>query len=167
MSLINHAKREFALLNSVDEYNRMIEDCVLEVIEKVANQGHSGLSIEIFKNVLDTLLSYKPLTALTGEDDEWMNVNEEEEYILYQNIRASNVFKHVYKDGRIECYNIDGIVWYTMEVDEKGEEYKSYFTNIKSRTPVEFPYYPTTEYKEWIVEAAKVEKDAAQLSNNK
>ena len=38
-----------------------------------------------------------------------------------------------------------------MEKDENGEEYKSYFTNSKSKTPVEFPYYPTTEYKEWNI----------------
>lgn len=152
VSLIAHVKREFALLNSDDEYNKMIEDCVIEVIEKVENQGHSGLSIEIFKNVLNTLLSYNPLTQLTGEDDEWMDVYDGGEYVMYQNVRAGNVFKHVYKDGKKECYNIDGIVWYTMEKDENGEEYKSYFTNSKSKTPVEFPYYPTTEYKEWIEE---------------
>jgi len=108
------------------EYAYMMTNNILDTLHKIREQGHSGSSIHHFLRLLTRLAKFEPLTPLTGEDDEWMNVGDG----YYQNVRCSNIFK---KDGE-PAYTIDGIVF----EDEDGCR----FTNSESRVAIEFPYLP-------------------------
>lgn len=149
MGLIEHAKREFKAIG-YDDINlcddcpdKWIQECVLELIEVFAKQGHSGSSAPFCIDYFKKLASFEPLCPLKGTDDEWMEYTDGE----YQNNRCSHVFKD--KTGR--AYDIDGIIWYDWYTDkETGEKHKSYFTNRESCVDIEFPYTPKSEYKEWI-----------------
>lgn len=147
-SLVYHAKAELDAIgmteDSEDEMNRMMRKHLLHMVTEFAKEGHSGFSASYAINALNKLFDFKPLSPLSGKDEEWTEVSEN----LWQNKRCGSVFKG--EDG--VAYNIDGRVfyeWYTD--DETNEKYKSYFSNYYSRTKVEFPYVvpdkPT--YVEW------------------
>ena len=146
MSLIEFAKSELAHIgmgeDASDEMDIAMRDHILKMVETFAAEGHSGFSASLALSLLQKLLDYKPLSPLTGEDSEWLKCGYGNSPVFYQNKRCSTVFKD--EDGN--AYDIRGLVFYTWELDDEGNAYKSYFTNQNSRTPVEFPYTPRTEY---------------------
>lgn len=153
MSILNYAKSELDLIGmtetSDDEMNLAMRKHILHMIEEFADEGHSGFSASYAINILSKLLAFKPLTPLTGEDDEWTNVSDRGTGdVMYQNKRLSSVFKDG-KDG--EAYNIDGKVFWEWYEGEDGK-FKSYYTCRDSRVPVTFPYTvpdkPIYEYRE-------------------
>lgn len=134
-NLIEHAKRELAISDPEGNqaYDGMLSKAVMELIELFSKQGHSGMSASFTTDIFGKLARYQPLSPLTGEDDEWVDVSEMSGKPMWQNKRCSTVFK----DER-EAYNIDGKVF----VEKEGGSY----TNKESRVLIEFPYTPTTEY---------------------
>jgi hypothetical protein len=69
---------------------------------------------------------FKPLTPLTGEDDEWNEVRTG----VFQN----KIYSAVFKDGKDgQAYNVEGKIF----SDDEG---KTWFTNRNSRVYIDFPY---------------------------
>ena len=139
MSLVSHAEKELDLLGlkNDDDMNGAMRKHLLHMVKEFADEGHSGFSASYAISCLKRLLNFKPLTPLTGEDDEWTEVTRMSGFPHYQNKRCSSVFKDA--DGT--AYDIDGKVfweWYTDE--ETGEKMKSYYTCYESRVRVTFPY---------------------------
>ena len=85
------------------EMQKMFNDNILEVMDAFCRGGHSGFSANMAIRTIERLLRWRPLTRLTLEDDEFVQVSEG----VWQNKRASNVFK---QDDRFEGepYCIDG-----------------------------------------------------------
>ena len=147
MSLIQYAKNELDCIGMTadgDEYNAMMRNHILHMVEEFAKEGHSGFSANYAISCLQKLLKFEPLSPLTGKDDEWNYVGDLGDNPVYQNKRCSRVFK----DTDSKAYDIDGYVFWSWATDEQGDKYKSYYTNQKSRKYIEFPYTPTTEYVE-------------------
>ena len=119
------------MYGSDDEINRMMCDHILKMVDMFAEEGHSGFSANYAVNILQKLLLWKPLSPLTGEDDEWIKTRDN----VFQNKRYSCVFKDG-KDG--QAYDIHGKVF----VEPDGVSY----TSRDSRVYIEFPYVPKTEY---------------------
>lgn len=150
--LVDYAEKEFARIplqnHEDDEMEIAIRKHVIDMVEIFSNENHSGFSANYTIRLLTRLLSYKPLTPLTGEDSEWIDVSND----YYQNNRYSCVFKD---KSTGKAYNIEGKVfweWYTNP--ETGERIKSYFTSRDSRVYIEFPYHVPDEpiYEERIEE---------------
>jgi len=140
MSLVSYAESELDRIGMTDDddMNGMMRKHLLHMVKEFSEEGHSGFSATYALQCLTKLLNFKPLSPLTGEDDEWVDVSNVSGEPMFQNKRCSSVFKHG-KDG--EAYDIDGKVfweWYTDE--ETGEKTKSYYTCVESRIPVKFPY---------------------------
>jgi hypothetical protein len=138
-NLVEYAKSELARIpindHIEDEMEIHMQSHILKMVEEFSKEGHSGFSANMAIAMLTRLLSYKPLSPLTGEDDEWMEVSEDH----FQNKRYSSVFKD---KNTGKAYDIDGKVFWEWYVnDETGEKFKSYFTCYESRTDVEFPYH--------------------------
>jgi hypothetical protein len=123
--------------DSPDEMNVMMRKHILHMMNEFAEEGHSGFSASYAINILTKLMKFKPLSPLTGEDDEWNLVSDGD----WQNKRCSSVFKGV--DG--SCYNIDGKVFWEWYRDEDGQAVKSYYTGYGCSIPVTFPYTPPKE----------------------
>jgi hypothetical protein len=142
-NLIKFAESEMDLigLTDADEYNGMMRQHILKMVEMFADEGHSGFSAPYAINILKKVLMFKPLSPLTGEDDEWTNIREYAPSPHYQNKRLSSVFK----EANGECYNIDGKVFWEWYRDEDGNSTKVYYTSKDSRVPVTFPYMPPDE----------------------
>ena len=134
-NLVDYAKEELKKIGMIDSgepYNEEVAKAILDLIELFASQGHSGFTASYTVNAFKRLAMYKPLSPLTGKDNEWNEI----EPGFYQNNRYSAVFKE--KDGKV--YNIDGkiftddgVVWYTSK---------------DSRIEITFPYIVPDEPEE-------------------
>jgi hypothetical protein len=92
-----------------DEMNVAMRDHILKMVKTFADEGHSGFSASYALRLLQKLHDFKPLSPLTGEDDEWVKHDYEGAPVVYQNKRCSTVFKD--EDGN--AYDINGVVFYT------------------------------------------------------
>jgi hypothetical protein len=132
MSFESHAKEELTragLFDKDSDYGGMMGEAVMKMIRVFAEERHSGFSASMAVNIFAKLAKYEPLTPLTGEDDEWTEV----EPGVFQNKRCCHVFK---QNG--EAYDIDGKIFR----DPDG----ICFTSKDSRVTVTFPYTPKREY---------------------
>lgn len=133
-NLVDYAKEELKRIGMIDSgepYNDMVTKAILDLVEMFASQGHSNFTAPYTAHTFERLVMFKPLTPLTGEDDEWdlapfRSKNEE----VYQNNRYSSVFKNG-KDG--QAYNIDGKIF-------SNDGGKTWFLNSDSRVYITFPY---------------------------
>jgi len=136
-NLIDHAKKELELIGAFTEegdfYGGMTGDAVMELIEVFSEQGHSGMSASLVRNLFNKAANYEPLSPLTGEDSEWHEVGDG----VFQNRRCCRVFKQANRFNG-QAYDIDGKVF--------REPNGSSYTSSDSFVPVTFPYTPHTEY---------------------
>lgn len=152
-NLLSHAQHELDRIgmtaDSPDEINVAMRKHILYMIGEFADEGHSGFSASYAINIITKLMKFKPLTPLTGHDDEWNEVSEHMGQKCWQNKRHSSVFKN----GDGEAYDIDGKAFWewAMPYEDGGQPYKSYYTCRDSRVPVTFPYTvpdePIYEYR--------------------
>lgn len=130
--LTDFAKEELTragLFDKDSDYGGALGPAILKMIEVFADEGHSGFSAGMAVNAFTKLARFEPLTPLTGEDDEWTEVEEG----VFQNRRCSRIFKD--ESG---AYDIDGKVF--------REPSGACFTSRDSRVYIDFPYTPSTEY---------------------
>lgn len=103
-NLVQHAERELrlaGLFDSDSDYEGALGPHILEMVKLFAAGGHSGGSAGVTIQVLERLLRFKPLTALTSDPTEWMEV---ESGLMWQNVRDPFSFS---KDGGVTWYSID------------------------------------------------------------
>lgn len=126
-NLIDYAKDELKRIGMIDSgepYNDWAAKAILDLIELFASQDHTGFTAPYTINTFSRLAMFKPLSPLTGEDDEWVDVGDG----LLQNKRYSAVFKD--KNGI--AYNIEGKVF-----TDDGE---TWYQCKDSRVDITFPY---------------------------
>jgi len=129
-NLEKHAELELSFIKD-DGYDGMIKEAVMGLVKLFAEQGHSGFSAPIVVGLFEKLALFKPISPLTGADDEWTEVSDG----VFQNKRASHVFKQKDRfDG--QAYDINAVVFQ----DADG----SRWTNSDSFRTITFPYTPTT-----------------------
>lgn len=121
--------RRAGLFDKDSDYEGMLADATLRLIQCFATEGHSGFSASMAIRLFERLARFEPLTPLTGEADEWMEVGDN----TWQNLRCPRVFKN--RDG--SAWDIEGKVFR----ESSGQSY----TSIDSNVPVTFPYVPKTE----------------------
>lgn len=131
-NLTNHAEKELelaGLFKKDSDYGGMLGQNVMELVKVFSKQEHSGFSANMAIALFERVARFEPLAPLTGEDDEWVEV----EPGVFQNKRCSHVFK---KNG--QAYNIYGKVF--------REPSGATYTSGDSHVPVVFPCIPKTEY---------------------
>lgn len=138
-SSVEYAKSELARISKDgDEMQDAINKNIIEIVELFASQRHSGFTAEYAMSILERLLRFKPITPLTGEDNEWIDVSDEMGRRCFQNKRCSSVFKTTdARDNAIEVHDIDAIAC----SDNGG---LTWFTSSRFRKNVTFPYEPPT-----------------------
>lgn len=143
MSLVEYAKRELGLIGGQeDEMQQLMNRQILEIIELFVSQEHSGFSATYLIGTVSRLMSCKPLTPLTGEEDEWNAVSGN----LEQNKRCSSVFRR--DCDNTTAYDIDGEVF----SDDGGT---TWFSRGGHGTPVIFPYTPPEAPKRIYLDKGK------------
>ncbi len=128
MDFVAWSEAELNRLNDDgDEMQARMNRHLLSMVKVFDDEGHSGFSASYAVSMLERLLRMKPVTPLTGEDDEWNDVGDGVE----QNKRCSSVFRK--NRDNATAYNIDGKVF----SDNGG---RSWYTCRESHVPVAFPY---------------------------
>jgi hypothetical protein len=97
-SLVQHAKYELRAAGLFDpdaDYDGAVATCATTLMEVFTAYGHSGGSLEQTLAVFDKLARGKPLSPLTGEDDEWESPehSKAEHPQMLQNKRYHLIFK--------------------------------------------------------------------------
>lgn len=159
MNMTEWAKREVEIACKKENPNRKDEEfdygcacyeSALKAFECLCKDGHSGMSMSITKNILNRLISGKPITPIEDSDDIWDTVNIVPKgcgYILYQCNRMSSLFKKVYDDGKI-VYS-DNNRFISRSISNPNSSWSNSFVNkIVEENPeighITFPYYPPT-----------------------
>jgi hypothetical protein len=119
MGLVDHARQELI---------RIGEDPVtisgyLDVIQAFADMGHSGGSASVAIPVIERLLKYKPLSPLTDNPDEWLEVStgNGQNSGLWQSTRDP------------ECFSTDGGKTYYC-LSERDVDPSSLHESVKTPT---------------------------------
>ena len=98
------------------DYGCACYESALRALQSLADDGHSGFSIGLTKQILNRLIDHKPLTPIYDTPDVWTLCDREtmEEdgvtYLVYQCNRMSALFKYEYSDGRVRYRDIDNSV---------------------------------------------------------
>ena len=144
-NMVDWAKKELDRLNKDgDEMQEHINNDILEIVQLFASQRHSGFSSSYALSILKRLLDWKPITPLTGEDDEWNDVPDwDTGENIQQNKRCPEVFRKNFDNAT--AYYLDGKVF-------SNDGGKSWFTNRNSSVPVTFPYLVPEKPKYIILE---------------
>ena len=108
-----HAEAEMRRAGLYDkdaDYAGMIPEAVMKLVKVHAAEGHSGASHWLTLQVFNKVINFKPLTPLTDNSAEWMQLGPDlMPDQTWQSLRQSSCFS---KDG--------GKTWY--DIDEKKEE---------------------------------------------
>lgn len=141
MNLKEYARMELkGWIESDDEMDKQMAADILEIVDLFADQHHTGFTAPFAIKILGRLLAFKPLSPLTGDEDEWQQIGEEN----WQNKRDFSVFKD--EDGR--AYKVDAKVF----SDDGGA---TWYTCKESREYIEFPYVVPDEPKRVILNDKK------------
>lgn len=147
-SYLMFAKHELDMLLPTDKdesdngycYQKMINNSVMELMKTFYDQGHSNLSAAITASLFNKLTKNKPLSPLTGDDNEW---GDELDYDgSQQNVRCYSVFRKnrdsstAYDIDRFAFSDDDGRSWFSAGWLEK-------LLNLDNS--ITFPYTPCHE----------------------
>lgn len=135
----NRPKYEF-------DYGCACYESALKAYKSLLGDGHSGMSIEYTKHILDRLIDGKVLTPIEDTKDIWNDCaryDYEVGYSTQQCKRMSSLFKYIYYDGTVKYKDINRFVctdqnnpsltWHSGLIDEILDE----------NFPITMPYMPS------------------------
>jgi hypothetical protein len=73
-NLVAHALRELDLMGETSPEPPSMRECVVQIVRTFAEQGHSGSSAAWLSAVLDKLLRFQPLSPITDNPEDWIEV---------------------------------------------------------------------------------------------
>ena len=115
----------------------------LKAFESLTEDGHSGYSIGITKNILNRLINGMPLTPIEDTDDVWnMSYTNNNGEMVYQCNRMSALFKTVHSDGSVDYSSNDHC--YCIDINDPKNTYYSGLVRriIHKMFPITMPYIP-------------------------
>lgn len=143
---VEHALRELDIYGlkddeTTDELSLAMRRQILHLCEEFGKESHSHYTKNVVAALLHQLLLLKPITPLTGEDDEWLDLTDTQRGLpFFQNKRYTNVYKN-----STEAWDNEAIVWWRWKVDGS----KEFFKTADSKKVITFPYTPKTEFIEY------------------
>ena len=127
------------------DYGCACYESALKAFKSLEEDGHTGFSIGLTKQILNRLIDGNPLTPIEDTDDIWSDIadvsGENGEVINYQCKRKSSLFKYVYTDGSVEFRDVDSFImvdtitnttWHSGLVDQI----------LREKYPITMPYIP-------------------------
>ena len=151
MSMLEWAKKEVELAKIAKDlkegefdYGGACYDSALKAFKSLTEDGHSGMSIRITKQILNRLIDGSPLTPIEDREDIWNDVtrNKKDNITMYQCSRMSSLFKSVYENGKVTYSDIDRV--YCFDINEPDIRYSFGLVEniINEMFPITMPYSP-------------------------
>ena len=151
-NILDWAKREIDIACKRENPNRKKGEfdygcacyvSALKAFESLTEDGHSGYSIGITKNILNRLIDGMPLTPIEDTDDIWNTSYENDNgEMVYQCNRTSALFKTVHSDGSVDYSSNDHC--YCIDINNPKNTYYSGLVRriIHKMFPITMPYIP-------------------------
>lgn len=161
MDLVKYAENEIARIpKDEDNIQEVINRDILKIVKAFSEQRHSRTSAEYALSMLERLLRFKPISPLTGADDEWDEILTVRNGVrVYQNKCCFSVLKEVDAQGNvIMCKDIDKII-----VSDDGGF--TWFSSNMFNKDITFPYFPPIKPEEIYIEC--IEKDKFEVITDK
>lgn len=150
MSMLEWAKKEIEIAkkelekenNLESEYDVACYESAFKAFKSLFEDGHSGFSISLTKQILSRLIDGKALTPIAETEDVWGLYNTDKDGMYYQNIRMSSLFKDVSYDGTVTYEDIDAC--YCVNADNPSETWNNGFVReiYHEIFPIKMPYMP-------------------------
>ena len=161
MSMIEWAENEVRIACERENPNReegefdygcACYESALKAYKCLCEDGHSGLSFSITRQILNRLMEGKPLTPIEDREENWNRLNGfSKEKDVYQCKRMSSLFKNVYKDGTVKYSDTDRIT--CVNVESGSYYYNGFIASIIDEMyPIQMPYYPIGPIKVYCSE---------------
>lgn len=164
MSMRDWAKREVEIACKHEnpdrkegefDYGCACYESALKAFNSLMEDGHSGFSIGMTKQILNRLIDGRPLVPIEDTDDiwnecEWSNVETAKEY---QCKRMSALFKDVYPDGTVKYTDVDRIIGVNLDNPNVGWHSRITRDIVEELFPLTMPYMPADKpYKVYCEE---------------
>ena len=123
----------------------------LKAYKSLCEDGHSGMSFSITRNILTRLMNSLPLMPIEDTEDAWGNVIDDHdvEFTQYQCKRCGSLFKKVFTNGKVEYSDVSRA--YCIDIDTKDTFNCFVEKIIDDMFPITMPYYPPIyKYKVYI-----------------
>ena len=149
-------RRERELSGNKDEwdYGCACYESALKALKSLSEDGHSGYSMSITKNILNRLIDGKPLTPIEDSDDVWNEVSGmRDSYKTFQCSRMSSLFKDVYEDGTVKYSDVNRVI--CVDINDESNCWSNGFIRniIDEMYPIIMPYMPESKpYKVYCKE---------------
>lgn len=156
MDILNWARKEVEIACKKErgnapegewDYGCKCYESALKAFESLCKDGHSGMSIQFTKHILNRLINGEPLTPIKDTDDVWSSRGfKHNNYTSYQCKRMSSLFKDVYDDGTVKYSDVDRVI--TIDMDNDSSWTNSFCTKIVDEMfPIAMPYIGGEQYK--------------------
>ena len=118
-SLLQHAKSELRRAGLFDpdaDFDGEVAVQVVALMETLVAYGHSGGSLRLTLDFFNRVANHKPITPLTGEENEWDDLPVEmSEPVWQQNNRCLTIFRD--KDHAWDSANGDKTITFPYTVE--------------------------------------------------
>jgi hypothetical protein len=120
----------------------------LKAFKSLLGDGHTGMSIDLTKQILNRLIDGKTLTPVEDKEEDWnylgtdVNHNTKQVVHRYQCNRMGSLFKDVLITGEITYSDVDRC--YCMDIHKSHSAYQSGLSRriLDNMYPIKMPYCP-------------------------
>ena len=133
------------------DYGCACYESALKAYKSLCEDGHSGMSFGLTKNILIRLLNSLPLTPIEDTPENWNSITiKRDGKETFQCNRMSSLFKDVFDDGTVRYNDVNRTVGIDLET---GSGYHGFACKIvEEMFPITMPYYPSVERYEVYTE---------------
>ena len=134
------------------DYGCACYESALKALKSLAEDGHSGFSIGLTKQILNLLIDGKPLTPIEDTEDVWNEVAEEEGIRAYQCKRMGSLFKDLHTDGTVLYNDVDRCIGVDLNSPDISFHNGFLSSIVNEMFPITMPYIPDGRPFEVVVE---------------
>lgn len=126
------------------DYGCACYESALKAFKSLMEDGHSGFSIGLTKQILNRLIDGKPLVPIEDTDDVWEECgwSSDDKKTHYQCKRMSSLFKDVYQDGSVKYSDNNRAVGINLDNPNVGWSSRIIRDIVEELFPLTMPYMP-------------------------
>ena len=131
------------------DYGCACYESALKAYKSLLEDGHSGFSWSLTRNILTRLMNEQPLTPITDDDFKDYEFGSPQEYLDENGLKSSvqcprmaSLFRDETLDGKVSYNDVDR--YYCFEVDNPKDTYLGGGASdiLNELFPITMPYYP-------------------------